>query len=89
VGGELDGDTFWIVTEHGHRANYVRNIAANPQVRLKAGRRPWRAGTAREAPEEDPQERLSRQPSVNAAGVRVMGTKQIVIRVDLDPETGE
>jgi hypothetical protein len=50
------------------------------------GRRPWRSGTAREAPEEDPQERLRRQPRQNAAGVRIMGTEQIVIRVDLDPE---
>lgn len=24
----LDGDVFWIVTEHGHNANYVRNIPA-------------------------------------------------------------
>lgn len=85
VGGELDGDTFWIVTEHGHRANYVRNIEANPRVRLKLGRR-WRIGTAREAPEEDPHERLKRQPAANAAGVRVMGTEHIVIRIDLDPE---
>jgi deazaflavin-dependent oxidoreductase (nitroreductase family) len=22
----LDGDVFWVVTEHGHNANYVRNI---------------------------------------------------------------
>jgi hypothetical protein len=30
----LDGDVFWIVTEHGHKANYVRNIEANPRVRV-------------------------------------------------------
>src|SRR5688572_8086308 len=82
VGGELDGDTFWIVTEHGTRANYVRNIEAEPRVRLKLGRT-WRTGTARPAPEEDPEERLKRQPRSNAAGVRVMGTEHIVIRVDL------
>ncbi len=82
VGGELDGDTFWIVTEHGTRANYVRNIEAHPHVRLKLGRH-WRTGTAQPAPEEDPEERLKRQPRSNAAGVRVMGTEHIVIRVDL------
>jgi deazaflavin-dependent oxidoreductase (nitroreductase family) len=84
VGGELEGDTFWIVTEHGHRASYVKNIGANPSVRLRVGRS-WRTGTARQAPEEDPSDRLSRQPRANAAGVRVMGTQHIVIRVDLDP----
>ena len=31
----LDGNVFWIVTEHGHKANYVRNIEANPRVRVE------------------------------------------------------
>jgi deazaflavin-dependent oxidoreductase (nitroreductase family) len=26
----LDGDVFWIVTEHGRRSSYVRNIEAHP-----------------------------------------------------------
>jgi deazaflavin-dependent oxidoreductase (nitroreductase family) len=47
----LDGDVFWIVTEHGRTANYVRNIEANPRVRVKAagpergtgGARGWRS----------------------------------------------
>ena len=35
----LDGDTFWIVAEHGRKAGYVRNIQADPRVRIKLGRR--------------------------------------------------
>ena len=31
VGKTLDGDTLWIVAEHGRRACYVRNIEADPQ----------------------------------------------------------
>src|SRR5271170_1861713 len=31
----LDGDTFWLVAQRGHRADWVRNIAANPRVRVK------------------------------------------------------
>ena len=31
VGKTLDGDTLWMVAEHGRRAGYVRNIEANPQ----------------------------------------------------------
>lgn len=38
VGNGLDGDTLWIVAEHGHRANYVRNLEADPHVRVKIGR---------------------------------------------------
>jgi hypothetical protein len=27
-----EGDTFWIVAQHGHSADYVRNLQANPSV---------------------------------------------------------
>ena len=83
----LDGDVFWIVTEHGHKANYVRNIEANPRVRVNAGR--WRAGTARIV-DEDPEGRLgqivARDPRTraNAEIVRKTGTENLVIRIDLD-----
>src|SRR6266566_2251911 len=35
VGDGLVGNQFWIVAEHGMRADYVRNIQTNPRVRLK------------------------------------------------------
>ncbi|MGI8622138.1 MAG: nitroreductase/quinone reductase family protein, partial [Solirubrobacteraceae bacterium] len=41
----LDGDTFWIVAGHGRQAAYVRNLQAEPRVRVKA-RGEWRTGTA-------------------------------------------
>jgi deazaflavin-dependent oxidoreductase (nitroreductase family) len=85
----LDGDVFWIVTEHGRKASYVRNLEANPGVRVKAGRR-WRKGVARIV-DEDPQERLDRivalngRAAANAKIVRRVGTEHLVIRVDLEP----
>jgi deazaflavin-dependent oxidoreductase (nitroreductase family) len=87
----LDGDVFWIVTEHGHRAAYVRNIAAEPRVRVNAGG-DWRSGTARIV-DEDPYERLerivalNRRARANARIVRRSGTEHLVIRVDLDPRS--
>ncbi len=45
VGGRLRNGAFWFVAEHGRRAAYVRNIVANPRVRVKVDRR-WLAGTA-------------------------------------------
>ena len=35
VGDARVGNQFWIVAEHGMKAGYIRNIAANPRVRLK------------------------------------------------------
>jgi deazaflavin-dependent oxidoreductase (nitroreductase family) len=86
VGNGLDGDTLWIVAEHGRRAAYVRNLDADPHVRVKIGRR-WRSGTATIVPDDDPRERLHRigRP-VNGFMVRATGTDLLTIRVDLDPE---
>ena len=36
VGNGLDGDTFWLVASHGTQADYVRNLLAQPRVRVKA-----------------------------------------------------
>lgn len=85
VGNGLDGDTFWIVAEHGRGADYVRNLEADPRVRVKIGRR-WRAGTARVLPEDDPRARLDTlRRRVNGLMVRAAGTDLLTVRVDLDP----
>jgi deazaflavin-dependent oxidoreductase (nitroreductase family) len=84
-----DGDVFWIVAEHGHRAAYVRNIEAHPRVRIKVGRR-WRSGTAHLVEGDDPRARLRqvartrRRSTVNAWMVRAMATDLLTLRVDLD-----
>lgn len=84
VGNGLDGDTFWIVAEHGRRAGYVRNIEADPRVRVNVGGR-WRSGTAQLMPEDDPRERQRRiGRRLNAAAVRAMGTELLTVRIDLD-----
>ena len=45
VGNGLAGDTFWLVAAHGTQADYVRNLQAEPRVRIRATGL-WRAGTA-------------------------------------------
>jgi deazaflavin-dependent oxidoreductase (nitroreductase family) len=84
VGNGLRGDVFWIVTEHGWASSYVKNIQADPHVRVKVGRR-WRSGTAHILPDDDPYERMRLlQRPANDAAVRLVGTEHLVIRVDLD-----
>jgi deazaflavin-dependent oxidoreductase (nitroreductase family) len=85
VGRSLDGDACWIVAEHGGNASYVRNIQADPSIRIKIGRQ-WRTGTAHVMPNDDPRARLRAMPAVDAAVVRLMGTDLITVRVDLDRE---
>lgn len=86
VGNGLRGDRFWIVTEHGNSADYVKNIRKDPRVRVKVGRT-WREGTAHILPDDDVRARfrmLGR--TVNDAMVRAVGTEQLTIRIDLDPK---
>jgi deazaflavin-dependent oxidoreductase (nitroreductase family) len=83
VGNGLDGDTFWIVAEHGRKADYVRNLVANPRVRVRVGGR-WRSGTAHVMPQDDPRARQRRLRPINAAVVRLAGTDLLTVRIDLD-----
>ena len=88
VGKALQSDTLWVVAEHGLRAAYVRNIQADPRVRVRIGRR-WRTGTAHVLADDDWRERQRRIPNrFNSAVVRAMGTEQVTVRVDLDPASG-
>ena len=84
VGNGIDGDTFWIVAEHGHQSGYVKNIKRNPRVRLRVGGR-WRSGTAQVLDGDDPRARQRTLRPVNAAFVRLMGTDLLTVRINLDP----
>ena len=94
VGNGLVGTQFWIVAEHGDRAAYVRNIRADPRVRvqLRRGLRVvWVTGTATVLDDDDPwarQRRIvgGRHPlrALNAMIVRVLGTRLLTVRIDLD-----
>jgi deazaflavin-dependent oxidoreductase (nitroreductase family) len=84
VGNGLRGTQFWIVTEHGWGADYVKNIENDRRVRVKVGRR-WHTGTAYILPDDDPLERLRwlRRPA-NDVLLRAVGTEQLTVRIDLD-----
>ncbi|MER5854490.1 nitroreductase/quinone reductase family protein [Streptomyces sp. NPDC059688] len=82
VGGRRVGDSFWLVSEFGTKSQYVRNIQADPAVRVRiAGR--WHRGTARLLPEDDARARLRALPRFNSAAVRAFGTDLLTVRVDL------
>ena len=83
VGKAVTGDTLWIVAEHGRRAAYVKNIEADPHVRVRIGRN-WRTGIAHILYDDDWRERQRQLPNrLNSAAVRLVGTEHLTIRVDL------
>jgi deazaflavin-dependent oxidoreductase (nitroreductase family) len=96
VGDGRLGNQFWLVAEHGMDAGYVRNIAANPRVRLNLRdgvKARWYEGTAQLLPDDDPRERQrwlrKQRPStwMNSLAVRGFGTKLLTVRIDLDAPT--
>jgi deazaflavin-dependent oxidoreductase (nitroreductase family) len=90
----LDGDTFWLIAQRGHDADWVRNIQANPRVRVKVSgpHAAWRAGTARILDDDDPAERarilsqssLPRRWCLSTS--QAAATSPLTVRVDLDSQ---
>jgi deazaflavin-dependent oxidoreductase (nitroreductase family) len=80
VANGLQGDTFWLIAGLGEHAQYVRNIRANPRVRIKARparlrdgiRMSWRSGIAHLMPDDDAQQR-HRQLGKGRPGYRLDG----------------
>ena len=88
----LDGETFWLVAQRGRSAGWVRNIEANPRVRVRVSglRTGWRAGTAHILDSDDPRKRQRVLASANPArrlcmcATRALNTTPLTVRIDLD-----
>jgi deazaflavin-dependent oxidoreductase (nitroreductase family) len=83
LGGKVVGNQFWFVSEFGEQSQYIRNISADPRVRVRL-RGKWRSGTAHLEPDDDAQARLRDLPQFNSLGVRTFGTNLLTVRVDFD-----
>ncbi|MBM0239386.1 nitroreductase family deazaflavin-dependent oxidoreductase [Micromonospora sp. ATA32] len=90
----LDGEVFWLVSQRGRHADWVRNLEANPHVRVKVrggSRASWRTGTAHILDGDDPHERqrilgrgnLARRLCLRTS--KAMHTSPLTVRIDLDP----
>jgi deazaflavin-dependent oxidoreductase (nitroreductase family) len=88
----LDGATFWLVAQRGRSAGWVRNIQANPRVRVRVSglRTGWRAGTAHILDGDDPRKRqriLARGDPARRlclCTTRALNTTPLTVRIDLD-----
>jgi deazaflavin-dependent oxidoreductase (nitroreductase family) len=89
----LEGDTFWIIVQDGRGADYVKNIEADPRVRVKGSLSRddgWRAGTAHILDDDDPAERVRvlsrgnrwRRLCLQASGG--LGASPMTVRIDLE-----
>lgn len=88
-------EDFWIVAEHGYRAAYVRNLIAQPRVRVRVGWGPaarWVDAVAEVRPDLDPRvvqrHLVGWHPlrAVNALTVRILGAELLVVHLRLEPQ---
>jgi len=86
VGMHVADSTGWVVAEQGHHAAYVRNLEANPSVRVCIKGK-WRIAHAQLVPDDDPEMRLRGfgRPR-HAANVRRFGTDLLTVRFDFDDQ---
>jgi deazaflavin-dependent oxidoreductase (nitroreductase family) len=83
VGGRLRGDTFWFVAGIGRRTYYMRNIEADPHVRVKALGK-WHSGIAHLCPEDNANKRMFSVSPINGFFLLLAGGDHLSVRVDLD-----
>ena len=79
-GAEFDG-AHWIVAVHGEASDFVRNLKANPRVRLKMHGR-WHAGTARVEPIT--RDRLRHFGGYALGGLKTVAIDPCLVRIELE-----
>jgi len=84
-----DGQTLWLIAQHGEHAGWVRNFLASPKVRVRLGRH-WRTGTAELLPDDDVKARIHTFSNnavgraVNAATFRALESQPVTVRIQLE-----
>jgi deazaflavin-dependent oxidoreductase (nitroreductase family) len=90
LAGRTDDTGLWVISQHGRRAGWAYNIAANPKVRVRVGTQ-WRRGTATFEPDDDVRARARSfggngklGQSATAWTIRAMESDPISVRITFD-----
>ena|ERR1700722_9472631 len=84
-----DGETLWLIAQHGAHAGWVRNFQERPQVRVRLGRQ-WRSGTAELVPEDNVKARIRTFSdsavgrAITAASFRALESQPVSVRIALE-----
>ena len=83
VAGRPENDRIWFVAGHGSQSSYLRNIKADPKVRVRVGGG-WRTGKACVLVDDDASRRAVWVNPINGLFVRLATPDLVTVRVDLD-----
>ena len=81
VSAQFDQHGAWIISQHGTRSGWGRNIADNPNVRLRQGST-WHVGVATFKPDDDVVARAQKFGRVGAKVVKALETTPVSVRID-------
>ena len=82
IGGRKQRNSVWLVAAHQRKVFYVRNIEANPRVRVRVHGR-WRNGTATLCPDDNARRRLMWCNPVNGVFLLIAASDFVSIRINL------
>lgn len=83
VGGRMVDGSVWIVAADPGQAGYVRNLEADPRVRVRIRGR-WRTGRAELVPDDDSRRRMFRINPLNGLFIAIAGRDHLTIRVRVE-----
>jgi deazaflavin-dependent oxidoreductase (nitroreductase family) len=81
VSAQFDHGGAWIISQHGTRSGWGRNIVDNPNVRLRQGNT-WHAGVATLRPDDDVVARAQKFGRMGAKVVKALETTPVSVRID-------
>jgi deazaflavin-dependent oxidoreductase (nitroreductase family) len=81
VSAQFDQNGAWVISQHGTRSGWGRNIADNPNLRMRQGNR-WRTGVATFRPDDDVVARGRKFGRLGAKVVKATETTPVSVRID-------
>ena len=81
VSAQFDNDGAWLISQHGTRSGWGRNIADNPNIRVRQGNQ-WRSGVAAFRPDDDVVARGRKFGRLGAKVAKALETTPVSVRID-------
>ena len=81
VPAQFDDQGAWVISQHGTRSGWGRNIVDNPNIHIQQGNR-WRSGVAEFRPDDDVVARGRKFGRVGAKVVKTLETTPVSVRID-------
>jgi deazaflavin-dependent oxidoreductase (nitroreductase family) len=81
VSAQFDDNGAWVISQHGTRSGWGRNIVDNPNIRVRQGNK-WRTGVATLRPDDDVVARGRKFGRLGAKVVTALETTPVSVRID-------